>query len=218
MLLIITGLLVVAKAEDMLEEAEPLEEPPTVPYDAEDEDEMPEDRPGEQVLNSVKWSAPNLSDEEQHSTRLPTSLKCDGCTAIAYQIGLIVSSYHKHKYDKKGKMAPESEVIELFEKICSKPTFDNYGLKTYNGENRLSGPGTDAVDEPGMMQGGGRWPYRLFSMCGEIVGELDEYELYQYITENGIEDLKSYLCDNTEITELNSCAGVPNTRTGKVEL
>ena len=35
-----------------------------------------------------------------------------------------------------------------------------YGLKTYNGENRLSGPGLEAADEPGMMQGGGRWPYR----------------------------------------------------------
>ena len=40
----------------------------------------------------------------------------------------------------------------------------SYGLKTYNGENRLSGPGTDAVDEPGMMQGGGRWPYRYVQL------------------------------------------------------
>ena len=86
-LVLITGLLLVSVHGDddpMLEDAEPLEEPPTVPDDG--DDDMPEARPGEQVLNSVKWSAPNLSDEEQHSTRLPTNLKCDGCTAIAYQV------------------------------------------------------------------------------------------------------------------------------------
>ena len=42
-------------------------------------------------------------------------------------------------------------------------------------------------------------------MCGEIVGEVDEYELYKYIAEYGIEELKTYLCDNAESPELSSC-------------
>jgi len=37
----------------------------------------------------------------------------------------------------------------------------SYGLKQMGGINRLSGPGTEAEEEPGMMQGGGKWPNRL---------------------------------------------------------
>lgn len=37
----------------------------------------------------------------------------------------------------------------------------SYGLKTVHGVNRLSGPGLEAKDFPGMMQGGGKWPGRL---------------------------------------------------------
>lgn len=92
--------------DSVIGEAQPLETPPTaIPptdaplrdYDDDDEDDddvddewdgegMPPARPGEQVINSVKWSAPNLSDEEAHSTRLPGNLICDGCTGIAHQV------------------------------------------------------------------------------------------------------------------------------------
>lgn len=40
------------------------------------------------------------------------------------QIGLIVGTFHKQKYEHKGKLAPESEVIELFEKVCDRKTFE----------------------------------------------------------------------------------------------
>lgn len=33
---------------------------------------------------------------------------------------------HQAKYKKKGKMAPESEIIEVVEKICGRATFDGF--------------------------------------------------------------------------------------------
>lgn len=35
---------------------------------------------------------------------------------------------HQAKYKKKGKMAPESEIIEVVEKICGRATFDGLVL------------------------------------------------------------------------------------------
>lgn len=59
----------------------------------------------------------------------------------------------------KGKPLPESEIIDVFETVCDK-SWDDYGLKSVNGVNRLSGEGLEAKDVPGMMQGGGKWPGR----------------------------------------------------------
>ena len=55
--------------------------------DDDDDDEAPEVPEGMNRENMVKWSAPDLSDEEAHSSRLPSNMKCDGCTAVAYQVG-----------------------------------------------------------------------------------------------------------------------------------
>ena len=35
-----------------------------------------------------------------------------------------------------------------------------YGIKEVNKIKRLSGPGLDTADVPGVMQGGGKWPER----------------------------------------------------------
>ncbi|KAF6017534.1 MZB1 [Bugula neritina] len=155
--------------------------------------------------NIMKWSTPTLSDEEAYSVRLPSSFKCDGCTAIAFQISTGMAVFHEKKYRKKKKMAPESEVIELIENICDKKTFENYGLKQMGGINRLSGPGTEAEEEPGMMQGGGKWPNRLAMMCGEIAGELDEYDMYKAVVEDGPEKLFQLICQDNENSVLAGC-------------
>ena len=44
----------------------------------------------------------------------------------------------------------------------------SYGLKTVHGVNRLSGPGLEAKDFPGMMQGGGKWPGRWVQLSCSI--------------------------------------------------
>ncbi|XP_067937398.1 marginal zone B- and B1-cell-specific protein-like [Watersipora subatra] len=177
-------------------------------FDEDDEfDDVPAVPEGMSRENMMKWSAPDLNDEEAHSTRLPSNLKCDGCTAIAFQLSVLIQAFHTSKFAKKGKKAPESDIIDLVEKICDKQVFDSYGVKPMHGVNRLSGPGLEAAEEPGMMQGGGRWPHRLSMMCGEIVGEADEYEIYEYILEHGPEELFSFLCENPDNDTLNSCGG-----------
>ena len=35
-----------------------------------------------------------------------------------------------------------------------------YGIKGVDGVNRLTGPGLEATDMPGMIAGGGKWPGR----------------------------------------------------------
>ena len=47
----------------------------------------------------------------------------------------------------------------MFKLVFTLLTF-SYGIKTVKGVNRLSGPGLEAKDFPGMMQGGGKWPGR----------------------------------------------------------
>ena len=47
----------------------------------------------------------------------------------------------------------------MFKLVFPLLTF-SYGIKTVKGINRLSGPGLEAKDFPGMMQGGGKWPGR----------------------------------------------------------
>lgn len=34
----------------------------------------------------MSFTSPELSDEEQHSAHMPDNLKCDACTAVAYQV------------------------------------------------------------------------------------------------------------------------------------
>lgn len=49
--------------------------------------------------NVVKFTPPNLNEEESHSTRIPSNMKCDGCTAIAHQ----VSMHRNYFVGTKGK-------------------------------------------------------------------------------------------------------------------
>lgn len=56
--------------------------------------------------------------------------------------------------------------------------FCSYGIKEIDKVKRLSGPGTDAADQPGVMQGGGKWPGRIAEMCNRFVDEIGEVEIY----------------------------------------
>lgn len=44
-------------------------------------------------------------------------------------------------------------------------------------------------------------------MCGEIVGEADEYEIYTHVVENGPGALFNFICEDSENGALNSCSG-----------
>lgn len=39
---------------------------------------------------SIKFTTPDLHDDEAHSPWMPDELRCDACTAVSYQVGLHV--------------------------------------------------------------------------------------------------------------------------------
>lgn len=141
----------------------------------------------------MRFETPKMNEEEQHSPHTPKSFEitCDACTAIAYQMENALKKAEEKKPSLKGKPLPESELIDLFETVCDK-SWDDYGIKTVKGVNRLSGPGLEAKDVPGMMQGGGKWPGRLATKCGNLVGDIGEDELYAEYRKG--KNLFNFLC------------------------
>jgi len=51
-----------------------------------------------------------------------------------------------------------------------------YGIKEVKGINRLSGPGLETKDSPGMLSGGGKWPGR--SVINLAAGNISCQRLY----------------------------------------
>jgi len=43
---------------------------------------------GPDGAKSMKFKAPNISDEERHSNFIPEQLKCDACRIVAYQVSV----------------------------------------------------------------------------------------------------------------------------------
>lgn len=58
------------------------------------------------------------------------------------------------------KELSEDRIDDILENICN-DEWTQYGIKQVDGINRLSGPGFETNDIPGVMQGGGKWPFRL---------------------------------------------------------
>ncbi|XP_060084966.1 marginal zone B- and B1-cell-specific protein-like [Ylistrum balloti] len=138
---------------------------------------------------TLSFKTPTLDDEDAHSLHMPQDLKCDGCRVVAYQLQTKFSEAHQKRPSLK--VLPESQIIDITESICESK-FDKYGIKDVDGKKRLSGPGLDTADIPGIMQGGGRWPNRLREMCSMYVGEIGEEEIYEaYLKEK---DLDKFLC------------------------
>lgn len=44
----------------------------------------------------------------------------------------------------------------------------SYGLKDVEGVHRLTGPGLEADDLPGVVSGGGKWPKRWYNYTSPI--------------------------------------------------
>ncbi|EDO45457.1 predicted protein [Nematostella vectensis] len=166
-----------------------------------------------QAQEKMTFETPKMTEEEQHSPHTPGSfeIQCDACTAIAHRrfihicdskickssVAIRVMNVALHKEEAKrpslkGKPVPESVYVDAIEGVCSSKSWEDYGIKTVNGINRISGEGLEAKDVPGMMQGGGKWPGRLMSKCEGMVGDIGEDKLYEKFREDG--DLHKYLC------------------------
>lgn len=77
-----------------------------------------------------------------------------------YPIGYVVVILGQRTKEKENKYNTFSNnQCNMFKLVFPLLTF-SYGIKTVKGVNRLSGPGLEAKDFPGMMQGGGKWPGR----------------------------------------------------------
>lgn len=150
----------------------------------------------------MRFETPKMSEEEQFSPHTPKSFEitCDACSAIAYQLTKALNKAESMRpKSKQSKPLSESEYLDVFESVCdNQDIWNEYGLKTVRGVNRLSGEGLEAKDVPGMMQGGGKWPGRLIQKCGQFSGDLGEDVIYEEGYRKA-RDLKTFLCkENTK--------------------
>lgn len=128
---------------------------------------------------SLSFTPPQLSDEEQEAHGTPASMRCDACVAITWNIfQRFLKAEALLPRSRENSKLYESELFEITDEVCERRVFNNYGVKTVDGRNRLSGDGLAAGDEPGMLMGGGQWPRRMGDACGNILGDLGEEEVY----------------------------------------
>ncbi|XP_052815312.1 marginal zone B- and B1-cell-specific protein-like [Mya arenaria] len=157
---------------------------------------------------TISFQTPTLNDEEAHSVHMPSHLKCDACTAVVYQLSKGFDDFHGRR--KSLKVIPESEIYTIVEEVCSGDKLDNYGVKEVKKVKRLSGPGLETAESPGIMAGGGKWPERMKRMCNLYVEEFDEERIYaEYKAGKG--RLQKLLCANTIHSTLTDvCLDLPS--------
>lgn len=156
--------------------------------DEEEEEEQPRRPPGES-LGTINFSTPDLDDEDYHSPHLPPAMKCDACNILTEMMKERFDKANEKRPSLKRKL-PESDLIDIFEELCN-DQYNNVGVKEIDGKKRLSGPGSPIKDTPGIMQGGGKWPFRMLQMCQGYLGEFGEDELYQFYLDG---ELSKQLC------------------------
>eukprot|EP00062_Callorhinchus_milii_P011314 gi/632957134/ref/XP_007894308.1/ PREDICTED: marginal zone B- and B1-cell-specific protein [Callorhinchus milii] len=160
---------------------------------------------------TIEMKSPDLNNEEAHSNHMPDHLKCDACRAIAYQIQEYLSKKEsKISAVKEGKaQLSESDYIETLDLCCSQ-SWEIYGVMEVNGVKRLSGPGLETEEHPGVMMTSGPWPARLYKMCQAYLGELTEEEIYQEFRNNR-DYLEDFLCydKNGTCTKLGNTIWIP---------
>ncbi|XP_005099899.1 marginal zone B- and B1-cell-specific protein [Aplysia californica] len=133
-----------------------------------------------------------LSDEERGSKFMPTAYRCDGCSAIAYQLQKRFKAAEKKK--KVGDPLGEAEVLEVFEELCD-GEFENYGVKNVQGIKVLSGEGLPGDRQSGMVEAGGVWKSRMQNICNEVSGEYEEENIYKWYQLQGA-PFRQLLCRN----------------------
>ncbi|XP_071828745.1 marginal zone B- and B1-cell-specific protein-like [Apostichopus japonicus] len=148
-------------------------------------------------------------DDEFHSMHIPQELKCDACKILAKQFKTAFDKANEKRPSLKKKL-PESIIIDILEEECNSE-FLSVGVKEIKGVKRLSGPGMPAENAVGVMQGGGKWPYRMKALCSDIVGEVEEDEIYGLYLEGKLE---THLC----LAKYKSCVTIMKDGRPRVEL
>ena len=73
-------------------------------------------------MKPMKFTPPQLSDEEERSQHMPDYLACDACQAVTIQLEKGLSYAHRHVSMKKD--IKQWDVIETIENICDYKTFE----------------------------------------------------------------------------------------------
>jgi len=147
----------------------------------------------------ITMQAPNVSEEEQHSTSIPKQYKCDSCRAIAHQI---YNSIDKRKSTfGNGSIINEDDAIEILEDACDEGRYGTYGLSVIGGRNKLTGPGIpvphdDRLSSSGgfITMSGGMWPKRLKSRCTAIVDTIGETKLVEMVLKSDEGNIAQKIC------------------------
>ena len=95
---------------------------------------------GGENLQKISFKPPEMDEQMQESVVLHPSLRCEACQAIAYHWSTGFDKLEKRLSVGGKKPLPEFEMLEVLEEACEKK-LEEYGLKSVNGENKLSGPG-----------------------------------------------------------------------------
>lgn len=144
------------------------------------------------AAEKVKFKAPEQSEEERLSPRLPTVHRCDGCKAIAFQLYEAVSK-QKHLFSKR---VLEEDALDIVDAACDATTYLRYGIVHIEGKNTLNGPGivSDKVREGIMQMNGGLWPSRLSIRCLELTGTRGEVKVVRSALESAPFDFWKSMC------------------------
>ncbi|XP_032905575.1 marginal zone B- and B1-cell-specific protein isoform X1 [Amblyraja radiata] len=147
-----------------------------------------------QSSGTFEMKAPDLNDEEFHSSHMPDHLKCDSCRAISYQMQEYLSKRESQiSAVKEGKaMLTESEYTDALEKCCAQ-SWERHGVIDVDSVKRLSGPGLETEDFTGVKMLSGPWPGRLFKMCQAYLGEFTEDDIYNEYRNNR-DYLEDFIC------------------------
>ena len=130
----------------------------------------------------LRFKPAQFDPEEQHSTFMPDHFRCDSCRAVAHQLYTTYRRYNdRHAYLKL--RVPTSDLITLVETACSSKTYDEYGVKSVEGDVRLQGPGIE-FPGAGVIAGGSHWPSRLSKICQQVFEDYDEDEIYALFKDN----------------------------------
>jgi len=130
---------------------------------------------------TIDFKTPELNTEEGGEQNMPFKHRCDACRIIGIKM--------HEAFDKKVNLYPsvrdgkkeltESQILDLLEDVCDNlKTWESVGSKTINGIPRLSAPGFETEQVPGITQGGMKWPWRFKTHCNHLLEEMGEEEIY----------------------------------------
>ncbi|ESN98288.1 hypothetical protein HELRODRAFT_193031 [Helobdella robusta] len=153
------------------------------------------------MSGTIQFGGPqDMNDEMMNSPFVPDELQCDACIAVSYKLWEGLNEYNKKHPSLKNELS-ESTLIDLMDEVCSdQEVWKQYGMKKIKKVTRLSGPGMETEEVPGVTASGGKWPARLQDLCETMIGDHGEVTLYNVykLAPTKKHFLKNFLCYGTK--------------------